>query len=318
MKVCISEFTFKAFKKLFNDSLKSHELILIDSSGSLVRGQGKPDITFASYEVMFKCLNDGAYKKRFFSLIDGSDFIQGSWAGVESEVAQELIRRTRNFSHGGGLHAITLATYVFAQMLRHVKGIDAHIELQRQKKWKPMLLPGELTDLVIGIVGFGGIGKEIARLAKAFRMNVLATKRTKVSFEHLDHLFKPSDLDKMLSKCDFVINCLPVTEETKKIFSLKQFKVMKSSAMFINVGRGETVSEDDLFSALTTGEIQCAALDTTDPEPLERESPLWGLDNCFITPHDSAWGPRAPERAVDLFLKNLSRFEQNKRLINLV
>ena len=88
--------------------------------------------------------------------------------------------------------------------------------------------------------------------------------------------------------------------------------------MFINVGRGETVSEDDLFSALTTGEIQCAALDTTDPEPLEQESPLWELDNCFITPHDSAWGPRAPERAVDLFLKNLARFEQNRRLINLV
>ena len=66
MKVCISEFTFKAFKKLFNDSLKSHELILIDSSGDLVRGKGKPDITFASYEVMFKCLNDGAYRKRFF------------------------------------------------------------------------------------------------------------------------------------------------------------------------------------------------------------------------------------------------------------
>ncbi len=149
-------------------------------------------------------------------------------------------------------------------------------------------------------------------------MTVLATKRTKVSSEHLDHLFKPSDLEMMLSKCDFVINCLPVTEETKKIFSLKQFKVMKSSSMFINVGRGETVSEDDLFSALTTGEIQCAALDTTDPEPLERESPLWELDNCFITPHDSAWGPRAPERAVDLFLKNLARFEQNRRLINLV
>ena len=318
MKVCLSNNTFRAFEKVFRDFFKDQEILLLDQLGNLIDGEGKPEVVFASYEIMFKCLHDQDYRKKIFSLVDGCEFIQGSWAGIESKVTQDLIKRTKYFSHGGGVHAITLATYVFAQMLRHVKGIDAHIELQRQKKWKPMLLPGELTDLVIGIVGFGGIGKEIARLAKAFRMNVLATKRTKVSFEHLDHLFKPSDLDKMLSKCDFVINCLPVTEETKKIFSLKQFNVMKSSAMFINVGRGETVSEDDLFSALTTGEIQCAALDTTDPEPLERESPLWELDNCFITPHDSAWGPRTPERAVDLFLKNLARFEQNRRLINLV
>ena len=91
-------------------------------------------------------------------------------------------------------------------MLRHVKGIDAHIELQKKKEWKQILLPGELTDMIIGIAGFGGIGEEIARLAKAFRMKVYATKRNPVSSDNLDRLFKPSDLEDMIKECDFVVN----------------------------------------------------------------------------------------------------------------
>ena len=122
----------------------------------------------------------------------------------------------------------------------------------------------------------------------------------------------------MISRCDFVVNCLPVTEETLKTFTLDQFKIMKPSSMFINVGRGETVMQDDLHLALTTGEINCAAIDVTDPEPLEASSPLWALDNCFITPHDSAWGPRATDRAVELFLMNLDRYRKGEKLHNLV
>jgi phosphoglycerate dehydrogenase-like enzyme len=267
---------------------------------------------------MFKMLRDPVYKNNFLKLIDGCSFIQASWAGIESEEAQELIKIPDLFSHGGGVHAITIGTYVFAQILRKVKDIDAHIELQKNKEWKQMTSVAELTDMVLGVAGYGGIGQEVARLGKAFRMEVLATKRTPVSSDNLDRLYKPSDLNEMLSHCDFVVNCLPVTKDTLKAFSLEQFKAMKSSSMFINVGRGETVSEDDLHEALTSGEIECAALDVTDPEPLDKNSPLWELENCFITPHDSAWGPRAPERAVELFLLNLERYKKGDKLQNLV
>ena len=263
-------------------------------------------------------LRDPVYKNNFLELIDGCKFIQASWAGIESEAAQELIKIPDLFSHGGGVHAITIGTYVFAQILRKVKDIDAHIELQKNKEWKQMTSVAELTDMVLGVAGYGGIGQEVARLGKAFRMEVLATKRTPVSSDNLDRLYKPSDLNEMLSHCDFVVNCLPVTEDTLKAFSSEQFKAMKSSSMFINVGRGETVSEDDLHEALTSGEIECAALDVTDPEPLDKNSPLWELENCFITPHDSAWGPRAPERAVELFLLNLERYKKGDKLQNLV
>ncbi len=318
MKICLSEFTYKSFEELLEKNFKNDEFILIDSEANITSGEGKPDIALVSYELMFKALKSESFFERYLALIDESSFVQGSWAGTESPQAQALISHAKIFSHGGGLHAIPIATYVFAQILRSIKSIDAHIELQREKSWKQMMSVGELTDMTIGITGFGGIGQEVARIAKAFRMKVYATKRTPVISDNLDQLFKPSELDEMLPLCDFVINCLPSSEETYRVFSKFRFELMKTSSMFINVGRGESVDEVSLAEALQEKKILCAAIDTTDPEPLDSSSPLWTLENCFITPHDSAWGPRAPLRAVELFIDNYRRLKEGKKLLNQV
>ena len=318
MKICLSEFTYKSFEELLEKNFKNEEFILIDSEANIISGEGKPDVALVSYELMFKALKSENFFERYLTLIDQCSFVQGSWAGTESPQAQALISRAKTFSHGGGLHAIPIATYVFAQILRSIKSIDAHIELQRKKSWKQMMSVGELTDMTIGITGFGGIGQEVARLAKAFRMNVFATKRTPVVSDNLDKLFKPSELDEMLPLCDFVVNCLPSSDETYKVFSKSRFELMKTSSMFINVGRGESVDEVSLAEALKEKMILCAAIDTTDPEPLDSDSSLWTLENCFITPHDSAWGPRAPLRAVELFIDNYRRLKEGKKILNQV
>ena len=318
MKICLSEFTYNSFEELFEKNFKNDDFILIDSEANITAGEGKPDIALVSYELMFKALKSESFFERYLALIDECSFVQGSWAGTESPQAQALISHAKIFSHGGGLHAIPIATYVFAQILRSIKSIDAHIELQREKSWKQMMSVGELTDMTIGITGFGGIGQEVARLAKAFRMNVFATKRTPVVSDNLERLFKPSELDEMLPLCDFVVNCLPSSDETYKVFSKPRFDLMKTSSMFINVGRGESVDEVSLAEALQEKMILCAAIDTTDPEPLDSDSPLWTLENCFITPHDSAWGPRAPLRAVELFIDNYKRLKEGKKLLNQV
>tara|TARA_B100001175_G_scaffold313400_1_gene320942 strand:+ start:1225 stop:2181 length:957 start_codon:yes stop_codon:yes gene_type:complete len=318
MKICISKSTYDSFKLDFDENCKGDEFILLDSDGEVVSGEGKPEVAFISYELMFKSLRSTEFFNKYLELLNECSFVQGSWAGIETKEAQKLIKNSKSFCHGGGIHAIPIATYVFAQMLRSIKSIDEHIDLQKNKNWKQMTSVGELTDMKIGIAGFGGIGQEVARIAKAFRMTVFATKRTPVSSDNLDRLFRPVELNEMIVDCDFVINCLPASEETLKVFSKEQFNLMKDSAMFINVGRGESVDEISLASALMNNNIKCAALDTTDPEPLDEDSPLWTLGNCFITPHDSAWGPRAPQRAVDLFIENYKRFKSGDKLINKV
>ena len=318
MKICISKSTYDSFKSDFDTNCHGDEFILLDSDGEIASGDGRPDIAFISYELMFKSLRSKEFFNKYLELINGSSFVQGSWAGIETEEAQTLIKNSGSFCHGGGIHAIPIATYVFAQMLRSIKSIDEHIDLQKNKDWKQMTSVGELTDMTIGITGFGGIGQEVARIAKTVRITVCATKRTPVSSDNLDRLFRPTELNEMIRECDFVVNCLPASDATSKVFTKEQFDFMKESAMFINVGRGESVDEEGLALALKNNEIKCAALDTTDPEPLDKDSPLWTLENCFITPHDSAWGPRAPQRAVDLFVENYKRFKSGEKLINKV
>jgi phosphoglycerate dehydrogenase-like enzyme len=318
MKICLSEFAYLSSEEILNETFKDHDILLIDNKGSLIKGEGKPEVALVSYEIMFRALSNPEFFEKYLNLIDGCLFTQGSWAGTESSAAQMLIKHSEIFSHGGGIHAIPIATHVFSQILRSVKSIDRHIQLQKERKWEQMMSIGELTDMTIGITGFGGIGQEIARLAKAFRMKVYATKRTPVASDNLDRLFRSTEIDEMIAHCDFVVNCLPASDETSKVFCKEQFELMKSTSMFINVGRGEAVDETDLVNALESGEILCAALDVTDPEPLSLDSPLWDLDNCYITPHDSAWGPRAPERAIDLFIDNFKRLSAGEKLINQV
>ena len=118
MKICISELTFNSFEEVFKEPLVQDEILLVNREGNLSEGEGKPEVVFVSYEIMFKILRDPTYKKNFINLIEGCKFIQSSWAGTESEAAQALIKISDLFSHGGGVHAITIGTYVFAQILR--------------------------------------------------------------------------------------------------------------------------------------------------------------------------------------------------------
>ena len=214
MKICISKSTYDSFKSDFDNNCHGDEFILLDSDGEVDSGDGRPDIAFISYELMFKSIRSKEFFNKYLDLINGSSFVQGSWAGIETKEAQELIKNSKSFCHGGGIHAIPIATYIFAQMLRSIKSIDEHIDLQKNKDWTQMTSVGELTEMTIGITGFGGIGQEVARIAKAFRMKVLATKRTPVSSDNLDRLFRPTELNDMIVDCDFVVIWLPAFDET--------------------------------------------------------------------------------------------------------
>ena len=128
MKVCISQSTYDSFKSDFDENCRGDDLILLDSEGEIASGEGKPDVAFISYEIMFKSLQRKEYFDKYLELLKGCSFIQGSWAGIETEEAQLLIESTKYYSHGGGIHAIPIATYVFAQILRSIKSIDEHID----------------------------------------------------------------------------------------------------------------------------------------------------------------------------------------------
>jgi phosphoglycerate dehydrogenase-like enzyme len=149
-------------------------------------------------------------------------------------------------------------------------------------------------------------------------MEVVATKQEMTTEIFVDKLYKPEQLHEMLAVCDFVVVALPLTEKTAGLFTLEEFKAMKPTAYFFNIARGAIVREADLAKALQLGIIKGAGLDVFEAEPLPADSPLWSMDNVIITPHLAAISPCYLDRAVKLFVDNLTRYTQNREMFNIV
>jgi len=149
-------------------------------------------------------------------------------------------------------------------------------------------------------------------------MEVLAVVRTKREEEFVDKVYSMEGLDEVLGKSDFVVNALPGTEETKHLYNMDKFKKFKIGAYFINIGRGNSVRQEDLIQALNDGTLAGAGLDVFENEPLQKDSPLWDMENVIITPHYSGWTPFYMDRVIEIFCQNLEAYLKDDELPNLV
>lgn len=207
----------------------------------------------------------------------------------------------------------SVAQHVFALLLELVRGVGRHNELVKQGAWTncpdfafqetPQI---ELSEKVFGIVGFGDIGKETAKIAAAFGMQVLVHTRTPNPKDFPEVRFVT--LDQLLAASDVVsLNC-PLTPETERLMNTERLAKMKRSAYLINTGRGLLVDEGALASALRDGVIAGAGVDVLSVEPPPADNPLLHAPNCFITPH-LAWATRAARRRlIDELVANLESF----------
>ena len=321
MKVLVSNNT----KQFFGDQIKqvnpSIELIAIDPNdpeNPSWKSIEKCDVFFLTYEFMFAADLNLAIAEPLIELCEQMNFIQTGYAGTDSPLIQNILKTNARVANASGIHAIPIANYVFAQMLRWTKRIDKHIELQKNTNWEAWGGDGELTYKSILILGYGGIGQEVGRLAKSFGMNVTATKRSSFECAFADSVQHPNKTLELLPYADFVVACLPSSKENDNIINKETLSLMKDTAMFINVGRGNAVNEDDLIKALNSGQIACAALDTTKIEPLPSLSGLWDANNCYISPHDSAHSLHAIIRMNELFCENLLNIINEKPIKNLI
>jgi phosphoglycerate dehydrogenase-like enzyme len=206
---------------------------------------------------------------------------------------------------------------VVAMMLCRTKRIDEWREQQRRREWM-QLSPGELTGQTVGIIGTGAIGGEVARLAKAFRMQTIGMRRSEKRTPHIDEQVTPRRLPHLLKQSDFVVLACPLTKETEGLIGERELRAMKPTATLINVARGRVVDEAALIRALDERWIAAACLDVFTVEPLPETSPLWAMPNVIVTPHNSGPSPLNMGRAMAIFLDNLDRFAHGRKMRNLV
>lgn len=244
-------------------------------------------------------------------------------AGYEKVELKLLKDRGITFTNARSVYCKTIAEDVFAKILFLSRNYIAHLKDQENNLWpNDAQLPNQNLDIegrTIGILGAGNIGREIAIRSKAFGMKVLGYDPYLKSQIGFDRIYYDKDgLGEMLRVSDFIVTCLPVTNETINIINEKTLAQMKNSAFFINVARGDIVDESALVHSLENNIIKGAFIDVCKQEPLPFSSPLWKTKNLFITPHRAAYGDLMQKRMCRLIETNIKHYLAGDMLEDLV
>ncbi len=236
-----------------------------------------------------------------------------------------------------GIHATPIAEYTIASMLAYSHRLHSAIRAQLRHEWNRrggfMDSVDELRGKTLGVIGYGSIGRETARLAEALGMTVLALKRNPDDRRDAGwcpagigdpegkiprKFFGPDQCGEILHESDFVTVTLPLTDATRKFVGAKEIAAMRPGAYIVNIGRGEVIDEAALTEALRNEKIGGAGLDVFEKEPLDSSSPLWDMENVILTPHMSGANRGYMDKACELFAENLRRFSTGQPLLNVV
>ncbi|TSD04609.1 MAG: Uncharacterized protein Greene071436_114 [Parcubacteria group bacterium Greene0714_36] len=240
-------------------------------------------------------------------------------AGVDRVLTPETQDLPILISNSSGIHATPIAEHLLGFMLMFTRGFHKTMRNQLRHRWEKDETISELRSKTALIAGLGDIGMETARLAHAFGSRVIAVARgTHERPAFVDELATADALETLLPQADFVAICLPHTKKTHHLFNAEKFKIMKPTAVVMNIGRGSIIDERDLIKALKNKVIAGAALDVTETEPLPADSPLWDMENVIITPHHSGLSEKYMDRAVALFCRNMEAYRKGERLPTMV
>jgi phosphoglycerate dehydrogenase-like enzyme len=265
-------------------------------------------------------------------------WIQLHYAGVDSAIEQRIVQAEDvTVTNASGIHAQQIANYCLMMMLAFNYKLPDMMRFQQDANWPEnqykMFAPVDMHRQTVGIAGYGSIGRELARVADALGMTVLATKRdathpaespTEYSPEGTgdpegdipERIYPGEALATMAKDCDYLVLTVPLTEKTRHMVNERVLNAMKSNAVLVNIARGEVVDEKALITALSQQKIRGAALDVFEEEPLPTTSPLWQMDNVIISPHVSGNSASYNEKVADLFEVNLQRYIENRPLLN--
>jgi phosphoglycerate dehydrogenase-like enzyme len=242
-------------------------------------------------------------------------WIQVGGSGYEHFLGWDAQRIT--LTNCAGVLSRFLAETVTGSMLMLNGKFLTYNAQQRKGLWQPQAFR-PLCEQTLLIVGVGVIGGYIADNAKALGMRVLGTRRSSAPHRSVDEMYPPTALPSLLGEADVVSLHVRVTEETTHLIDREALAAMKREAILINTSRGTVVDEVALIEALQSGHLRAVYLDVFETEPLPPDSPLWHIENVFITPHAADFVPDWPRRFAEFFADNLERWMAGKPLQNVV
>ena len=234
-------------------------------------------------------------------------------AGLTSQELERVV-----FTTSAGVHGPTLAEFAMFGVLAGAKDLPRLQAQQAQRQWTARWAMKQVHEQTVLVAGLGGIGKQTARLAKAFGAYVIGTKRRPTPIENVDEVHPTGKLAELVGRADAIVFTLPGTSSTNGLYNAGLIAATKPGAVIVNVGRGSVIDEPALVAGLKSGHLGSAFLDVFAVEPLPRDSPLWGMPQVVIAPHTAALSPHEDRRIAELFAENLRRLIKGETLINVV
>lgn len=234
-------------------------------------------------------------------------WVHTSTAGFDWALVPEIGDRGIVLTRSAASYAIPIGEFVVALVAAHAKRFGALAEAQRAHLWANVE-PLEFSEMTVGVVGAGGIGREVAWRCRALGMRVIATQRTPRAQPEFDAVWPATELPALLAASDVVVVACPLTPETRGLIDAPALAAMRPDAYLINVARGPIVDTGALLEALHAGRLSGAALDAFDEEPLPEDHPIWDAPGVTVTPHTSFKSARNLDRVIEEFATNLDRF----------
>jgi phosphoglycerate dehydrogenase-like enzyme len=295
------------------------ELTTIDFDGNVLHGGKKIELKDARPEVVWLSVDTFIRRQlpSFFEVALGSGtvkWMQSFSAGLDAPQFKAVVDKGIRLTNSDA-QAIPIAEYVVANALAELHPIAAHRAAQKEKSWKHIGFR-EVSETTWLIVGFGHIGQEVAKRAKAFGAKIIGIRRSAPPHPLADHMGTLKDLLSFVPEADVIVLSCALNETTRDLASDAFFKAVKPGSILVNIARGPVIVDEALLAALDRNAPSVAVLDVFREEPLPASSPYWTHPKVRVTAHTSAAGSGTIKRGDRLFLDNLKRYAAGEKLIN--
>lgn len=229
-------------------------------------------------------------------------------AGVDSMPFARLADRQIALTNSSGVHEHSITEVILMFLLALSRRLQCSLRSQLRHEWDMVKPLSGLHGRTLGILGVGTIGRRTAAAAQSLGMRVIGLSRSGAECEHVETMYRTEQLHELLPQCDYVVNILPLTAETRHIITEPEFALMRDGAVYVNVGRGGTTDTLALVEALISGKVAAAGLDVFETEPLPMSSPLWDMDQVIITAHNAGMTHDYVPRVMDILSENIKNY----------
>ncbi|WP_435320694.1 NAD(P)-dependent oxidoreductase [Haloarchaeobius sp. TZWSO28] len=250
---------------------------------------------------------------------EGLELFACTFAGTDHVPMDTLAEHGVAVTNAGGIHAPGIAEQAIGNMLVFARRLHEGWRRKQQSQWRHFQ-SSEFTGSTVTVIGLGSIGQAVVQRLQGFEVDTIGIRYTPSKGGPTDEVlgFDSDDVHDALARSDYVVVACPLNDLTRNLIGEDEFATMQTDAVLVNTARGGIVDTDALVAALRSNKIRGAAVDVTEPEPLPEDHPLWGLENCLITPHTGGHTPKHWDRLADIVAENLDRLEEGEELQNQV